>query len=76
MARDILFGHGMPKFSWSYALCHAVQVFNYLPIIVDGSMITSVELVHQCQPNYQAILYPIFSHGYVRIVRDGSRARL
>jgi hypothetical protein len=71
MARAILVDRGMPI--WFFALRDAVQVCNYLPIMVDGNMTTSFELVHQCQPNYQAILYSIFSHGYLQRVRDGSR---
>jgi hypothetical protein len=44
--------------------------------MVDGSMTASFELVHQCQTNYQCILFPIFSHGYFRCVGDGSRDRV
>jgi hypothetical protein len=75
MARALLVDQGMPKILWFFALHNAVQVCNYLPIMVDGSMTKFLELVHQCQPNYQAILYPIFSHGYFCRVRDGSRDR-
>jgi hypothetical protein len=59
-----------------FALHHAVHLCNYLPIMIDGYMTTSFELIHQCQPNYQAILYPNFSHGYLRRVLDGSRDQL
>jgi hypothetical protein len=76
MSRAILVNCGMPKRIWFFALRRAVQVRNYLPIMVYGLMTTSFELVHRFQPNYQAILYPIFSHGYFRGVRDGSRDRL
>jgi hypothetical protein len=76
MDRALLVDHGMPKRLWFFALGHAVQVCNYLPIMVDGYMTTSFKLVHQCQPNYQAVMCPIFSHGYFRSVRDGSRDRL
>jgi hypothetical protein len=76
MASALLIERGMPKRLWIFTLFHAVQVCSYLPIMVDGSITTSLKLVHHCQPNYQAILYPIFSHGYFRRVQDDSRDRL
>jgi hypothetical protein len=76
MAHAILINHGMPKWLLLFALQHAVQVCNCLPVMVDGSITTSLELLHQCQPNYKAIIYPIFSHGIFRQVRDGSCDRL
>lgn len=63
MAHAIPVDRGMPKrLLWFFALRHAA--------------LTSFELVHQSQFNYHAILYPIFSHGNSKRVRDGSRDRL
>jgi hypothetical protein len=76
MARSILVDRGMPNRLWFFALHHAVQFSNYLPIMVDGCITTSFEMVHLYQHNYQAILYPIFSHIYSRWIRDGSCDRL
>jgi hypothetical protein len=76
MARALLVDRGMPKSLWFFALRHAVQVCNYLPVMLEGKITTAFEQVHKSQPNFQAILYPIFSHGYFRCTRDSNRERL
>jgi hypothetical protein len=76
MSRAILVDRGIPKSLWLFALHHAVQLCNYVPIMVDGSMVTSFEPVHNRQPNYQAILYSIFCHRYFRRVIYGKHDRL
>jgi hypothetical protein len=76
MDRDLLVDRGMPKSLWFFALRHAVQVCNYLPVMIEGNITTAFEQVHESQPNFQAILYHIFSHGYFRHTRDINHERL
>jgi hypothetical protein len=76
MARALLIDRGMPKSLWFFALHHTVQVCNYLPVMIEGNITTAFEKVHKSQPNFQAILYPIFSHGYFRHTRDRNLERL
>jgi hypothetical protein len=61
---------------WLCALRHAVQVCNYLPVVIEGNITTAFEQVYKSQPNFQAILYPILSHGYFRRTRDSNCERL
>jgi hypothetical protein len=76
MARALLVDRGMPKSLWLFALRHAVQLCNYLPVTSESNITTAFEQVHKSQPNFQAILYPIFSHGYFRRTRDTNHERL
>jgi hypothetical protein len=76
MARALLVDRGMPKSLWLFTLHHAVQVCNYLPIMIEKNITTAFEQVHKSQPNLQVILYPIFSHRYFRRTRDNNRERL
>jgi hypothetical protein len=73
IARSLLVDRGMPKSLWFFALRHAVQVCNYLPVVIEGNITTAFEQVHKSQPNFQAILYPIFSHGYFHRTGDINR---
>jgi hypothetical protein len=73
MTHAILVDRDMPKSLWLFALRHTIQVYNYFSIMVDGIITTALEQVHQSQPKFQAIMYPIFNHGYFRHTRDSNR---
>jgi hypothetical protein len=56
MAHALLVDRGMPNSLWFFALLHAVQVCNYLPVMIERNITTAFEKVHKSQPNFQAIL--------------------
>ena len=64
----------MPRCYWYWALSHAVMVMNYLPVTVAGITTSSHELVYGVKPDCRT-LFRLFSTGYFKHPRDGTRDR-
>ena len=60
MARSHITDMQMPRSHWFWAMCHAVQVMNHLPVKVNGELTSPFEFVHGVKPDYQA-LFRLFS---------------
>jgi len=74
MARSYITDMQMPRCYWYWALRHAVHVINYLPCTVNGLSTTPHELVYGIKPDYRT-LFRLFSTGYFKHDRDGTRDR-
>eukprot|EP00957_Ditylum_brightwellii_P011234 850155-Ditylum_brightwellii.AAC.1 len=53
----------MPKCFWYWAVCHAVQINNYMPHLHNGVLTSSFELVHGQKPDLRNLFW-LFSTGY------------
>ena len=64
MARSWLNTALLPSSFWYYAIQHAVEVSNYLPVKLHGIPTTPFELVYHHQPDIRSLI-PLFSIAYI-----------
>ena len=73
-ARGWLTSNLLPSEFWFYAIKRAAEVSNYLPIKANNVITTPFELAYDRKPDMRS-LFPLFSIGYFRKVRDGDVQR-